>query len=44
MKTFRERIWQSMLEWHCILEHHIWYKTKNNKIKCARCRKIRKNG
>jgi len=37
-KTFWEKLKQSLLEWHCILEHHIWYKIKNG-FKCARCGK-----
>ena len=34
------RIKQSFLEWHCILEQHMW-EEKDGKKQCSRCKKIR---
>ena len=40
-KRFWNRLFQTLFEWHCIMDGHVWYEY-DNKIKCARCRKIRR--
>jgi hypothetical protein len=39
-QSFWLKLEQFLLEWHCIMEGHVWYRIKSG-FKCARCRKIR---
>lgn len=42
LKEKLNKIWQSLLEWHCVLEHHLWIYKRAYK-QCARCNKKRPN-
>jgi hypothetical protein len=39
MLNLLDKIEQILLEWHCIVDGHVWYEKENWHI-CARCRKV----